>query len=1006
MNKIKEIYLLFLIVIGLASLSVYSTYALFTASVEVDQVVELEATISTDNDIMEYESITLASGDVKTIGIEINNTHTDDLYYGLWYEVISGSSSEVLIGTIYSVNATGRLSSGGDTEFNVGIQNYGDNPVTIYVGVKSSLTTDLGLENSRLIIPSGWNPRKYKITYYLGNAAGTGGATKLGETECYYNTSCRLSTFASLNGVFPYSAEDNSKNGRTNYFWQFHGWGKNSTTTLSKTYDDGQLFTYKDNGDISLYALGIRTLNFYGYKSSGTTSLGTDTQVWNPYSNASGYLQSVTVPSSPAVSTWTFRGYTDNLTSVSESDVDVATSYAGKSTYVPPYNVLPTMSSLYKRTLTLAYNSNGGSGTISDVTNTQYYNSGVSGSGTYNNDSLSFKLASSGFTKTDNNLVGWTLNSTTGTQYNLGATYTGLKPTVSTTTVKHTMYAKWEYIGRPTCQITASTTGWTKNNVTLTVVGSDSSGVLASSPYSWDNNTSYGTATTKSVSSNGTYTAYVKNGAGGESSCSYKVDNIDKTDPTCSISGNPTNWTNSPISLTVTYDDNSNAFASTPVKWNDNSTNIVKSVAANGTYSVTVTDKAGNTCTKSVEVTKYDVGVPTCSITASTTSVTNSAVTLTASNVSANGGELATSPYSWRVKGTSTSVGTASTFAAASNNTYELTVTDKAGNVGVCEKKVSNIDSTPPTCSISGNPTSWTKDDPTLTITATDDSGIKSYQWKKGGSNISGATSSTYEISANATYSAVVTDNAGNAKTCDDVVVTKIDKVAPVLTISPSSAGTASKPWCKGKALKATCTDSGSGIPANGLVLTDNGYTNKNSSSGSKVTASDVLNSVRDGDITTTATCKDAAGNSADKITMKYYIRGKYTCKRSKSACSSGWTEADNDDQGDCYKTTINSCTPCTAYTGHSSNCKASSFCSYNGSSCQAKSGYSTYYGCHSCSSGFTWNSSRTSSSNACKKTTYKLYDACASGWYLYNGYCWQDDVSSCSYTAISNNCQ
>ena len=52
MKLIKESYLLMLIVFGLLSLSLYSTYALFTASTTINNVVSFEATLTTNSNII------------------------------------------------------------------------------------------------------------------------------------------------------------------------------------------------------------------------------------------------------------------------------------------------------------------------------------------------------------------------------------------------------------------------------------------------------------------------------------------------------------------------------------------------------------------------------------------------------------------------------------------------------------------------------------------------------------------------------------------------------------------------------------------------------------------------------------------------------------------------------------------------------------------------------------------------------------------------------------------
>lgn len=69
---------------------------------------------------------------------------------------------------------------------------------------------------------------------------------------------------------------------------------------------------------------------------------------------------------------------------------------------------------------TVKYNSNGGSGTIADGTKT---------------GGQTLTLPSSGFTKTGYHMSAWTLNSTSGTQYALGGSYT--------TNAAATFYAKW-----------------------------------------------------------------------------------------------------------------------------------------------------------------------------------------------------------------------------------------------------------------------------------------------------------------------------------------------------------------------------------------------------------------------------------------------------------------------------------------------------------------------------------------------------------------------------------
>ena len=97
------------------------------------------------------------------------------------------------------------------------------------------------------------------------------------------------------------------------------------------------------------------------------------------------------------------------------------------------------------------------------------------------------------------------------------------------------------------------------------------------------------------------------------------------------------------------------------------------------------------------------------------------------------------------------------------------------------------VDTTPPTCVISWNPTSWQNTNATLTVTM-DDANVKTdgYSWD----NSTYSSSKTHEVSANWTYTAYVKDKAWNEWTCSETV-TKIDTTAPnVWTITINSDAT------------------------------------------------------------------------------------------------------------------------------------------------------------------------------------------------------------------------
>ena len=227
--------------------------------------------------------------------------------------------------------------------------------------------TNLTVGYSNIELVAKWNANTYTINYYMGNGESTGGVTKLGTSTCKYDSTCALLSFANLNGIFPYSPQDNTTNGKTNYSWSFYGWSE-TETGLTRKYENSGSFTYKTANDINLYAIGRKSFSI----NSGiapTVKMATLYQYWNPYSTDTSYLSSVKLPNPTAITGWTFVGYRGGSNSANSS-VTFAASLAGTDT-IPNYNVYPTTRSVYKRTISVEYNANGGSGTVAKSNKTQ-----------------------------------------------------------------------------------------------------------------------------------------------------------------------------------------------------------------------------------------------------------------------------------------------------------------------------------------------------------------------------------------------------------------------------------------------------------------------------------------------------------------------------------------------------------------------------------------------------------------------------------------------------------
>ncbi|MBR2508921.1 MAG: pre-peptidase C-terminal domain-containing protein, partial [Lentisphaeria bacterium] len=259
-----------------------------------------------------------------------------------------------------------------------------------------------------------------------------------------------------------------------------------------------------------------------------------------------------------------------------------------------------------------------------------------------------------------------------------------------------------------------------------------------------------------------------------------EVSNIDSAAPTLEITGNATEWTNKDVVLTAVVSDGVVEYFANG-KW---TTGNRLTVSENGTYQFRVTDEAGNVTEKSVVVDKIDKVSPTLEVTGNAETLTNKDVVLTAT---ASDGKIEYfNGKNWV---------TGSILTATENGTYQFRVTDLAGNVTEKSVIVDKIDKVASTLDVTGNATEWTNKDVILTAVVSD--GVVEYF--NGKNWIAGSTLTATE---NGTYQFRVTDEAGNV-TEKEIVVDKIDKVAPTLEITGNATA-----WTnKDVVLTATASD-------------------------------------------------------------------------------------------------------------------------------------------------------------------------------------------------------
>lgn len=182
--------------------------------------------------------------------------------------------------------------------------------------------------------------------------------------------------------------------------------------------------------------------------------------------------------------------------------------------------------------------------------------------------------------------------------------------------------------------ITGNPTTWTKNNAQLTVNATDNNPSTTLS-YSFSSSAStYNWQTSKvspSYSANSTVYVSVKDLAGNIKKQTVTISKIDKTSPVISaVNGNPTNYTNNAVTLTVNATDNvaiSSYSFDNGVTWQASNS---KMFSENGTIYIKAKDSAGNiTGATPVIISKITSSPIISSINGNPTDWTNQDVTLT-----------------------------------------------------------------------------------------------------------------------------------------------------------------------------------------------------------------------------------------------------------------------------------------------------------------------------------------------------------------------------------------
>lgn len=297
----------------------------------------------------------------------------------------------------------------------------------------------------------------------------------------------------------------------------------------------------------------------------------------------------------------------------------------------------------------------------------------------------------------------------------------------------------------------------TNGSVTVTLSGSSdtNSGLAPTNDY------------TCTVSTNGnSCTIVIEDVVGNSSTCtSSTVTHIDTTAPTGVITYSMTDWTNSPVTMTLTTNDP----IQIPAGWNKISDTVyAQEVTANTSGTLVITDIAGNTANVAYEVANIDMTAPLCgSWTYSPTTPTNSAVTATLAHSTDADSGIATAGGSCTL--------------TSNADTCTVSISDNAGNTTVCTSStVTNIDQEKPVITLIGSATIEVVKNDNYTdagATATDnEDGI-----------ITSAIVSVGTVDTNTlgdyTITYDVTDSAGNAATQVTRTVRVVSGDNPIISL-------------------------------------------------------------------------------------------------------------------------------------------------------------------------------------------------------------------------------
>ena len=388
----------------------------------------------------------------------------------------------------------------------------------------------------------------------------------------------------------------------------------------------------------------------------------------------------------------------------------------------------------------------------------------------------------------------------------------------------------------PALDVEGNSTVWTNEKLTLTAYATDADSAIKAYYYI-DANGNWAEGSSLVVTANGTYTFKAVDNAGNEVTKEVVVDRIDTVLPELTVTGNATVWTKEDVVLNVSATDAASGIRSLEYTVDDGAT---WNKITDGTVTVSqaqivrfrAIDVAGNISRIfTADVNLIDKDAPVITVEGNTEDWTNKSVKVAVSAADSGSG-LEKLEYSYN-NNLWFAINSGDEIKVDENRTVYVKATDKLGQVSTKEIVVGNIDTVKPEVEVAGNAVEWTKNDVVLSCTSKDDaSGVSKVEYSYDNKNWFTVTGNTVSVEYNAIVNFRVTDNAGNVSDSVEVVVNKIDKNGPALTIS----GDTQEPTRKGVQLVAAAVD---GADESGISKVEYSFDNKTWNAGTTVTVSE-----------------------------------------------------------------------------------------------------------------------------------------------------------------------